>query len=147
MVDVDEVEAWLGPEGLLARALPRFEVRDSQLAMARAVASTLRDGGPLLLEAGTGTGKTLGYLVPALLSGKTVVVSTGTKTLQDQLLLRDIPMLTALWPEWAKRRGLGDAADADDAAAPAVACMKGLQNYLCLRRYEEFRRSAASVMS
>jgi ATP-dependent DNA helicase DinG len=136
MHDAEDVEAWLGPSGLLARALPGFESRSAQLEMGRAVASTLRDGGPLLVEAGTGTGKTLAYLVPALLSGKTVVVSTGTKTLQDQLLLRDIPLLSSLWPEWNDR-----------APAPKVALMKGLQNYLCLRRYEDFRRSAQAVIS
>ncbi|HET8939603.1 MAG TPA: ATP-dependent DNA helicase [Polyangiales bacterium] len=135
MRDVDDVEAWLGASGLLARALPGFEARSSQLEMGRAVAATLRDGGPLLVEAGTGTGKTLAYLVPALLSGKTVVVSTGTKTLQDQLLLRDIPLLSGLWPEWSDRD------------LPKVALMKGLQNYLCLRRYEDFRRSAQAVIS
>jgi ATP-dependent DNA helicase DinG len=131
----EAVEAWLGDSGLLARALPGFEARSSQVEMAQAVAVTLRDGGPLLVEAGTGTGKTLAYLVPALLSGKTVVVSTGTKTLQDQLLLRDIPLLTSLWSEWT------------DSEPPRVALMKGLQNYLCLRRYDEFRRSAQSVIS
>lgn len=135
MVVAEAVQAWLGGSGLLARAVPGFEARSSQLEMAQAVAVTLRDGGPLLVEAGTGTGKTLAYLVPALLSGKTVVVSTGTKTLQDQLLLRDIPLLTALWSEWS------------DAEPPRVALMKGLQNYLCLRRYEDFRRSAQSVIS
>jgi ATP-dependent DNA helicase DinG len=135
MHDAEQVETWLGHSGLLEQALPGFEVRAAQLQMAHAVASTLRDGGPLLLEAGTGTGKTLAYLVPALLSGKTVVISTGTKTLQDQLLLRDIPLLTALWSEWS------------DKPPPEVAIMKGLQNYLCLRRYEEFRRSAQSVIA
>ena len=80
----------------------------------------------LLVEAGTGTGKTLAYLVPALLSGKKVVISTGTRTLQDQIMERDLPFLEA---------HLGHAVDA--------AAMKGLGNYLCIRRYEELRRSAS----
>ncbi|MET0391477.1 MAG: ATP-dependent DNA helicase [Polyangiales bacterium] len=126
--DDAEVEAWLGAGGHLAQAVPGYEPREAQLAMARAVAKALRTDGTLLVEAGTGTGKTLAYLLPALLSGKKVVISTGTKTLQDQIVQRDLPLLQTLWPETI-----------------AAACMKGLQNYLCLRRYEEFRRSAASV--
>jgi ATP-dependent DNA helicase DinG len=97
--------------------------------MARSVARALRTDATLLVEAGTGTGKTLAYLVPALLSGRKVVISTGTKTLQDQIVQRDLPLLSSLMPE-----------------PIAAACMKGLQNYLCLRRYEEFRVSAASML-
>ena len=124
----DEVEAWLGPDGLFAQAVPGHEPRASQLEMARAVLAALRGDDTLLVEAGTGTGKTLAYLIPALLSGKKVVISTGTKTLQDQIVQRDLPLLQSVWPE-----------------AVSFACMKGLANYLCLRRYEDFRRSASSV--
>lgn len=116
----------LGPRGPLSRALPGYEHRPSQGAMADAVEDTLEHGGVLLVEAGTGTGKTLAYLVPALLSGKKVVISTGTRTLQDQIMERDLPFLEA---------HLGHAVDA--------AAMKGLGNYLCIRRYEELRRSAS----
>ncbi len=91
--------------------------------MALSVAAALRDGGQLLCEAGTGTGKTLAYLVPAVLSGQRVVVSTGTKNLQEQLFDKDIPLV---------RRALG---------VPFSAClMKGRSNYLCLQRFEQFQR-------
>jgi ATP-dependent DNA helicase DinG len=87
--------------------------------MATAVARTLVDGGVLLAEAGTGTGKTLAYLIPTILSGKRVLVSTGTKNLQEQLLTKDVPLL---------RRAL---------RVPfAATCMKGRGNYLCLHRFE-----------
>src|SRR5262245_25274664 len=122
------VAEWLGPEGRLHRSLPGYEVRAGQLQMAAAVEQALRYEGTLLVEAGTGTGKTLAYLLPAIESGKKVVVSTGTKTLQDQIMRHDLPLLEAQ---------LGRPIEA--------ACMKGLSNYLCLRRYEEFRRSAGGV--
>jgi ATP-dependent DNA helicase DinG len=96
--------------------------------MALAIEQALAHEGTLLVEAGTGTGKTLAYLLPAIESGKKVVVSTGTKTLQDQIMRHDLPLLEA---QLGRR--------------VAAACMKGLSNYLCLRRYEEFRRSAAAV--
>ncbi len=115
----------LGPDGPLARAIPGYEHRESQLAMADAVEQALDAEGVLLVEAGTGTGKTLAYLVPAILSGRKVVISTGTKTLQDQIMEHDLPLL---------ERHLG--------LPVRAACMKGLGNYLCLRRYEEFLTSA-----
>lgn len=83
----------LGPDGPLARAIPGYEHRASQLAMADAVEQALEAEGVLLVEAGTGTGKTLAYLVPAILSGRKVVISTGTKTLQDQIMEHDLPLL------------------------------------------------------
>jgi ATP-dependent DNA helicase DinG len=125
----DELDEILGRNGRLASVLPGYEHREVQLEMARAVERTLADKGVLLVEAGTGTGKTLAYLVPALLSGLKVVVSTGTRTLQDQLMEHDLPLL---------ERGLGEPVSA--------ACMKGLGNYLCLRRYEEFRQSSGSLL-
>lgn len=88
------------------------------------VERALNEQGIALVEAGTGTGKTLAYLVPALLSGKKVVISTGTKTLQDQIMQRDLPLLESY---------LG--------VPVSAALMKGLNNYLCLRRYEEFVHS------
>ena len=107
----------MAPGGRLADALPGFTTRDSQLAMANAVADTLQHGGKLVCEAGTGTGKTLAYLVPALLSGRRVIISTGTRTLQDQLYDRDLPL-------------------AIDALAPGRRCaiLKGRANYLCRQR-------------
>src|ERR1700692_1008765 len=79
--------------GLLSRWHPRYEFRPGQLEMAEAVESALAEKKHLLVDAGTGTGKTLAYLVPAILSGKRVVVSTGTKNLQEQLFYKDIPFL------------------------------------------------------
>lgn len=114
-----EVADVLGREGLLARTLPGFAFRDQQLAMAEAVAGAIDDGRCLVAEAGTGTGKTFAYLVPALLSGRKVIVSTGTRNLQDQLYLRDLPRLR------------------DAMASPVqVALLKGRANYLCIHRLD-----------
>jgi ATP-dependent DNA helicase DinG len=121
-------EAWFGPDGLLSRRLPGYEPRVQQLEMASAVERALAGDGTLLVEAGTGTGKTLAYLLPAVLSGKKVIVSTGTKTLQDQIMQHDLPLLAS---------GLG--------RDVSSACMKGLSNYVCLRRYEEFLAGSEAV--
>ena len=114
--------------GSLATSLPTFESRPAQRQMADAVASTLEDGGVLLVEAGTGTGKTLAYLVPAILSGQRVLVSTGTKNLQEQIYFKDLAVL---------RDALG---------VPFTATyMKGRGNYLCLHRFESFREGAKAA--
>lgn len=105
--------------GLLARALPGYAPRAAQRDMAEAVAESLRDGATLVVEAGTGTGKTFAYLAPALLSGRKVIVSTGTKHLQDQLFDRDLPTV---------RQALGVNA--------RTALLKGRANYLCLHRLD-----------
>jgi len=89
------VEELFGPGGRLESALPGFEVRDEQIALARAVADALDGGEHLLAEAGTGTGKSLAYLLPALASGRRVVVASATKALQEQLLLNDVPAAAA----------------------------------------------------
>lgn len=116
---MDSPEQILGPEGPLARHIPGFGVRDQQRKMAAAVSAAIADAGTLMVEAGTGTGKTFAYLVPALLSGRRVIVSTGTRTLQDQLYHRDLPNLAA---------ALG---------LPArTALLKGRANYLCLYRLD-----------
>ena len=120
----------LGPGGLVARAIPGYEPRPSQLAMAERVAEALERRRPLLVEAGTGTGKTLAYLVPAILSGLKVVVSTGTKNLQEQIFKKDIPLLQELMPR-----------------PFTAACMKGVSNYLCLRRFHEHVGRQASLSS
>ena len=78
----------LGPDGPLARSLPAYEARPAQLEMARAVESALGSDSVLICEAGTGTGKSLAYLVPALLSGKKVIVSTATRALEEQIFWR-----------------------------------------------------------
>jgi ATP-dependent DNA helicase DinG len=118
----------LGPGGPLARGLGAYEERPGQLEMARAVERTLAEDRVLLCEAGTGTGKTLAYLVPAILSGKKVVVSTATRALQEQIFTKDLPLVADLF-------GL----------APRAALMKGLGNYLCLRRWREFSASAEAA--
>ena len=106
----------LGPRGALHAALPGFEHRPGQLRMAEAVEHVITVGGALLTEAGTGTGKTLAYLVPAILSGRKTVVATGTKTLQDQLFFKDLPLLGSALP----RKFI-------------ASLMKGRGNYLCRR--------------
>ncbi|MBA2355067.1 MAG: ATP-dependent DNA helicase [Acidobacteria bacterium] len=118
---VDSVRRVLDRGGALAQVLGGFEPRQSQQQMAEAVARTITQDGVLLAEAGTGTGKTLAYLVPAILSGRKVLVSTGTRNLQQQLIDKDIPLL---------QRTLGPF---------RAACMKGRNNYLCLHRFEQAR--------
>ncbi len=108
---------WLfGPQSIFAVAIPGFEYRPAQLQMAEAVEQSINTGETLLAEAGTGTGKTLAYLVPAILSGKKTVIATGTKTLQEQLYFKDIPLLARTIP---KRF--------------VASLMKGRANYLCRR--------------
>src|SRR5581483_11547974 len=85
------VKQFFARNGILSRAHPNYEYRPGQLEMAEAVASALADRRHLIVEAGTGTGKTLAYLVPSLLSGQRVVVSTNTKNLQEQLFFKDVP--------------------------------------------------------
>src|ERR1700740_3167123 len=86
----------LGPDGPFADEIANFTPRDCQQQMAEAVEEAIADSQMLIAEAGTGTGKTFAYLVPALQSGKRVIVSTGTKTLQDQLFHRDLPRVRAV---------------------------------------------------
>ena len=117
---------FFGPRGLLARVLPTYEERAAQARLAEAVGHVLTDGGILLAEAGTGTGKTLAYLLPAVELGRRVIVSTGTKNLQEQLLTKDIPLLA---------RALG--------RDLSVAVMKGRGNYLCLLRYKSFGQAGS----
>jgi ATP-dependent DNA helicase DinG len=111
------------PDGLLSRALEEFTPRSGQTEMASAIARTIEHSGVLVVEAGTGIGKTFSYLVPALLSGQRVLVSTATKTLQDQLFRRDIPRLV---------EALG--------LPVKTALLKGRSSYLCLHRMQEARQ-------
>jgi ATP-dependent DNA helicase DinG len=106
-----------------------YEERAAQLEMADAVELALQDERPLLCEAGTGTGKTLAYLVPAILSGKRVVISTATRALQEQVFHKDLPGIAA---------DLGLRAEA--------ALVKGLGNYLCLRRFDELRKGSSALV-
>lgn len=116
-----------GPQGQLASGIPGFSTRSEQIGMATHVAKALRTRSRLVVEAGTGTGKTFAYLVPALLSGRRVVISTGTKTLQDQLYARDLPTVAG---------ALG--------RPVRVALLKGRANYLCLHRLELAEQQAAA---
>ena len=87
------MDALLGPGGRLSQVLPGWEYRPEQLTLAHEVERAFGERRALVAEAGTGTGKTLAYLVPAALSGRKVVISTATKTLQDQLFHKDLPLL------------------------------------------------------
>ncbi|MFM7531591.1 MAG: ATP-dependent DNA helicase [Rubrivivax sp.] len=121
----DAVEAAFLPAGPLARAQPGFRPREPQQRMAREVAQAIEARGTLVAEAGTGVGKTYAYLVPLLLSGRRALVSTATKSLQDQLFLRDLPRLA---------QALG---------VPArLALLKGRASYLCLYRLGQARSRA-----
>ncbi len=109
----------LGPQGPLARVIAGFESRREQQHMADWVGEALATHGMIAIEAGTGTGKTFAYLVPALLSGRQVIISTGTRTLQDQLYNRDLPTVAGALGRPAR-----------------VALLKGRANYLCLHRLD-----------
>ena len=125
----DAAIAAFAGDGPLARAMPDFEPRAGQVEMAAAVAQVFERGGVLLAEAGTGTGKTLAYLVPAILSRERVLVSTGTKNLQEQIYFKDIPAL---------REALG---------IPFTAtCMKGRANYLCLHKLDQLQDGAGPAV-
>ena len=125
MVLADAVEHAFSPDGALARVVDGYEPREGQRAMATAVASVVDTGGTLLAEAGTGTGKTLAYLIPAILSRQRVLVSTGTKNLQEQIFFKDLPALQ------------------DALGVPFTATlMKGRSNYLCLHRLDHYREQS-----
>ena len=117
-------------QGALARVLHGYEPREGQRQMSEAVASVIENGGTLLAEAETGTGKTLAYLVPSVLSGRRVLVSTGTKNLQEQIFFKDLPLL---------KEALG--------VSFTATLMKGRSNYLCLHRWEAYRDEPGSLGS
>jgi ATP-dependent DNA helicase DinG len=111
------VKQFFSRHGVLAAAHPQYEFRAGQIEMAEAVAAALEERRALIVEAGTGTGKTLAYLVPAILSGKRIIISTGTKNLQEQLFFKDIPFLQSIL------------------STPIEACyMKGRSNYACRQK-------------
>jgi ATP-dependent DNA helicase DinG len=116
----NELEDILGPEGAIAKSHPAYEYRPGQIKMAQAVFDAIEQNHHLCVEAGTGTGKTLAYLIPAMFSRKRVIISTATKNLQEQLFSRDIPFLEK----------------ALDRRFP-VCYMKGRSNYLCWNKLEE----------
>ena len=118
--------SFFAPGGVLSKTHPAYEFRRGQLQMAEAVAQALAEKRHLVVEAGTGTGKTLAYLLPVIRSGKRVIISTGTKTLQEQLFYKDIPFLErALFPA-----GSGHL---------KVCYMKGRNNYLCRQKLYDLR--------
>ena len=111
------------PEGPLARAISGYRIREQQLDMAERIAAAIKGCSVFIAEAGTGTGKTFAYLVPALQSNGKVIVSTGTKTLQDQLFNKDLPMVR------------------DALKAPVkIALLKGRANYVCPSHLQRCRR-------
>ena len=127
---IEASRAAFGPGGPLASALADFEPRPGQIEMAAAVADVFDRGGVLLAEAGTGTGKTLAYLVPAILKRERVLVSTGTKNLQEQIFFKDIPAL---------RSALG---------VPFTATyMKGRSNYLCLHKLDQLTGDGDTLLA
>jgi len=114
--------------GLLAKAITGFSPRQAQLDMALEVEQAIEKQSTLIVEAGTGTGKTFAYLIPALLSEKKVIISTGTKNLQEQLFHKDIPLI---------KKALATNAQ--------IALLKGRSNYLCLQRLEEYQSSRGQL--
>src|SRR5436305_9526904 len=113
---------FFGPGGVLSQTHPAYEFRRVQLQMAQAVEQALQEKRHLIVEAGTGTGKTLAYLMPVIRSGKRVIISTGTKNLQEQLFYKDVPFLeqTLGLPVSGSRL--------------SVCYMKGRNNYLCRKK-------------
>ena len=122
----DLTRSALSPSGALAQADPGFVEREPQLLLADAMARAIEDRATLVAEAGTGVGKTFAYLVPLLLSGRRALVSTATKSLQDQLFLRDLPRL---------RDALG--------LPVRIALLKGRGSYLCLHRLQQARETGS----
>nr|WP_086940434.1 ATP-dependent DNA helicase [Thaumasiovibrio occultus] len=114
------IDDYFAPNGVLAKAIPGFSPREAQQQMARAVHDAIESQTQLVVEAGTGTGKTFAYLVPALQSGKKVIISTGSKALQEQLFHRDLPLM-------AKALGF----------TGVTALLKGRSNYLCPERLDK----------
>lgn len=131
-IDISSVRSMIGPDGALAGVISGFERREQQEQMAATVADTINTGGQILVEAGTGTGKSLAYLVPTAMSaadrGETVLLSTNTLALQDQLLRKDVPDLIS---------ALGNS---NLGADIKVVSVKGRSNYLCLRKWFPWER-------
>ena len=117
---ISTIENILGKDGLLSRSLSDFDYRPAQVHMARLIEEALKYKNQVIIEAGTGVGKTMGYLVPVILSGKKTVISTGTKNLQEQIFFKDLPVI-------AKAMGV----------KINTLLMKGRSNYICLDRYHQ----------
>ncbi len=170
-LDPAEIERILAPGGPMSRVFAGYEHRPQQIEMAQAVANALNRGHHLILEAGTGTGKSIGYLLPSILyslrTGERVVVSTNTINLQDQLFHKDLPILDRLLREYGEDEGrstkdegrFGDERRrtkddgngrsssgfrASSSGQFKSALLKGKANYICLRRWYSFRRGSPS---
>ncbi len=123
-----DLREFFGDDSPLKALLPGFQPRAGQAWMAEAVAEAIADRDKLVVEAGTGTGKTFAYLLPALLSGRKTIISTGTKALQDQLYHRDLPLIG---------KAVGRPVE--------TALLKGRANYLCRQRLEQVTDIAPSL--
>ena len=134
-IDVDAATDMLEEDGPLARTMPGFERRPQQIAMARSVAEAINDGQRLIVEAGTGVGKSLAYLLPAALyaarNGRRVIISTNTINLQEQIIEEDIPTLVAALED---TRGISG-------GEIRYALLKGRANYLCLKRWTHIKNN------
>ena len=117
---ISTIEDILGKNGLLSRSLTDFEFRPVQIQMAELIEEAIIDKKQVIIEAGTGVGKTMGYLVPVIASGKKTVISTGTKNLQEQIFFKDLPVIT---------KAMGVRIN--------TLLMKGRKNYICLNRYHQ----------
>jgi ATP-dependent DNA helicase DinG len=129
---------FFAPGGVLSRTHPAYEFRRGQLQMAQAVELALKEKRHLIVEAGTGTGKTLAYLMPVIRSGKRVIISTGTKNLQEQLFYKDVPFLEqALYGGGEQQISRSARNDKETAGRLSVCYMKGRNNYLCRKKLYE----------
>src|ERR1700686_223341 len=129
------IESILGPNGAIARRLPHYEARPQQLAMAEAVADAIAGGRKVMVEAGTGVGKSFAYLGPAVLAAAAqkdcrVVVSTHTISLQEQLIRKDIPFLQSVMPQ-----------------PFSAVLVKGRSNYISLRRLRGAQQKAMALLA
>ena len=126
---------FFAPAGILSRTHPAYEFRRGQLQMAEAVEQALEEKRHLIVEAGTGTGKTLAYLVPVIRSGKRVIISTGTKNLQEQLFYKDVPFLEQALAPGAHVGTASQAVEPPQGPGTLSVCyMKGRNNYLCRKK-------------
>lgn len=165
-LDIEAIRRFFSPEGAMGRAFEGYEQREPQVEMAEGITRAFNNGEAVMVEAGTGTGKGLAYLVPAAMfaaqRGERVVISTNTINLQDQLFFKDIPALQKIMAEDGGQ-GAGDTAKAAKGSAAkaaktkfqsllanpqppfTAALLKGRSNYLCLRRYKDLRRDGRLV--
>src|SRR5215213_3344909 len=152
-LDIEAIRRFFSPDGAMGRAFEGYEQREPQVEMAEGITRAFNNGEAVMVEAGTGTGKGLAYLVPAAIfaaqRGERVVISTNTINLQDQLFFKDIPALQKIMAGEGEQ-GKGDGAKAAKTKFKSLlanpqppftaALLKGRSNYLCLRRYKDLRR-------